>query len=49
MVNVFNIFFLIASGLVKKIGKISLQIFNEDNKVNTLFKKYGEILLDNIM
>ena len=46
--NVFNIFFLIASGLVKKIGKISLQIFNEDNKVNTLFKKYGEILLDNI-
>ena len=46
--NVFNIFFLIASGLINKIDKVSLQIFNEDNQVNFLYKKYGEILLDNI-
>ena len=46
--NVFSIFFLIACGLANKIDKECLQIFNEDNKVITLFKKYGEILLDNL-
>ena len=46
--HVFNIFFLIACGLADKIDKDSLQIFNDDNKVIMLFKKYGEILLDNI-
>ena len=46
--NVFSIFFLIACGLVNKIDKECLQIFNEDNKVITLFKKYGNILIDNL-
>lgn len=46
--NVFSIFFLIACGLVNKVDKECLQIFNEDNKAITLFKKYGEIILDNL-
>ena len=46
--HVFNIFFLIACGLVDKIEKDSLQIFNGDNKVLELFKKYATILMENI-
>ena len=46
--NVFNIFFLITCGLVNKIDKECLQIFNEDNKAKILFKKYAKILLDNL-
>ena len=46
--NVFNIFFLITCGLVNKIDKECLQIFNEDNKAKTLFKKYAKIVLNNL-
>ena len=46
--NVFNIFFLITCGLVNKIDKECLLIFNENNKAKTLFKKYAKILLDNL-
>ena len=46
--HVFNIFFLIACGLVDKIDKDSLQIFNEGNKVLELFKKFAIILMENI-
>lgn len=46
--HVFNIFFLIACGLCDKIEKDSLQIFNANNNVINLFKKYGNILLEKI-
>ena len=47
-INVFNIFFLITCGLVNKIDKECLLIFNEDNKAKTLFKKYAKIVLNNL-
>ena len=46
--HAFNIFFLISCGLIDRIEKDSLQIFNEDNNVIKLFQKYGIILLENI-
>ena len=46
--HVFNIFFLIACGLYDKIEKESLQIFNSDNNVVNLFKKYATILMGKI-
>ena len=46
--HVFNIFFIIACGLYDKIEKESLQIFNINNNVITLFKKYANILMENI-
>ena len=46
--HVFNIFFLIACGLCDKIEEESLQIFNSDNHVINLFKKYANILLEKI-
>ena len=46
--HVFNIFFLIACGLYDKIETESLQIFNFDNNVINLFKKYANILLEKI-
>ena len=48
MINVFNIFFLITCGLVNKIDKECLLIFNENNKAKTLFKKYAKIVLNNL-
>ena len=47
-INVFNIFFLITCGLVNKIDKECLLIFNENNKAKTLFKKYAKIVLNNL-
>lgn len=46
--HVFNIFFIIGCRLLDKITNDSLQIFNEDNNVITLFKKYANILIENI-
>ena len=46
--HVFNIFFVIACGLIDKIERDSLQIFNGDNNVITLFKKYADALLKTI-
>ena len=46
--SVFNNFFVVCCGLIDKIGKDSLQIFNEDNNVIQLFKKYATILINNI-
>ena len=46
--HVFNIFFIIACGLADHIEKESLQIFNGDNQVIKLFKKYAQILIDKI-
>ena len=46
--HLFNIFFLIACGLCDKIEKESLQIFNANNNVVNLFKKYANILLEKI-
>ena len=45
---IFNCSFLIACGLMDKIETDSLQIFNEDNHSINLFKKYANILLQNI-
>ena len=46
--NVFNIFFLITCGLVNKIDKECLLIFNWNNKAKTLFKKFAKIVLNNL-
>ena len=46
--HLFNAFFVIACGLLDKIEKDSLQIFNEGNNVITLFKKYADCLLSTI-
>ena len=46
--HIFNIFFIVGCGLVDKITIESLQIFNEDNIAITLFKKYANILIENI-
>ena len=46
--HVFNIYYIISCGLIDKIDKDSLQIFNEDNNIISLIKKYGNILIENI-
>ena len=46
--HLFNIFFIISCGLIDHIDQESLQIFNEDNNVIKLFKKYANILLNTI-
>jgi len=46
--HLFNIFFIISCGLIDHIDQESLQIFNEDNNVIKLFKKYADILLNTI-
>ena len=46
--HLFNIFFIISCGLIDHIDQESLQIFNEDNNVIKLFKKYADILLKTI-
>lgn len=46
--HLFNVFFVIACGLIDKIERDSLQIFNEGNNVITLFKKYADSLLETI-
>ncbi len=46
--HIFNISFLIACGLVDKIERNSLQIFNDNNNVISLLKKYGDALLETI-
>ena len=46
--HVFNIFFIINCGLIDKIERDSLQIFNGDNNVVSLLKKYADSLLETI-
>ena len=46
--HLFNIYYIISCGLIDKIDKDSLQIFNEDNNIISLIKKYGNILIENI-
>ena len=46
--HVFNVFFIINCGLIDKIEKDSLQIFNGDNNVISLLKKYANALLETI-
>ena len=46
--HVFNVFFIINCGLIDKIEKDSLQIFNGDNNVVSLLKKYANALLETI-
>ena len=46
--HVFNIYYIISCGLIDKIDKDSLQIFNEDNNIISLIKKNGNILIENI-
>ena len=48
MLHVFNIFYIISCGLLSKMDKDCLQIFNGDNNVISLLKKYGETLINNV-